>query len=212
MFFGNIFSALVGLFLCFSVAGLTPEPQKRLQLECLLLTVVGVLALLGFVAAVWAGTQLLGMMALLMVFFLFASPLSTLAMVIRTKNSASISRPFCVVQMCNCGVWLLYALLTFDWFLGIPNAFGIATALMQAGVIITFSGTVDANELLPDPAQMEEQISVGAAMAPSWTAEARQHIDVDASSAATRGSTTRFKATPIAEETQTTETSTPLTV
>ena len=211
MFYGNVFSGLVGLFLCFSVAGLTPEPQKRLQLECLLLTVVCVLALLGFVAAVWAGTQLLGMMALLMVFFLFASPLSTLAMVIRTKNSASISRPFCIVQMCNCGVWLLYALLTFDWFLGIPNAFGIATALMQAGVIITFSGTVDANELLPDPAQME-QISVGAAMVPSWTAEARQHIDVDASSAATRGSTTRFKATPIAEETQTTETSTPLTV
>lgn len=185
MFYGNVFSGLVGLFLCFSVAGLTPEPQKRLQLECLLLTVVCVLALLGFVAAVWAGTQLLGMMALVMVFFLFASPLSTLAMVIRTKNSSSISRPFCVVQMCNCGVWLLYALLTFDWFVGIPNAFGIAAALMQAGVIITFSGTVDANELLPVPAKIEEQISVGAAMAPSWTAEARKHIDVEALSAAT---------------------------
>ena len=62
-----------------------PTPQ-------LLVALLALLGIGGFTAGILENPDLLGCMCLFMVFFLFASPLSTLAAVVKTSDSSSISR------------------------------------------------------------------------------------------------------------------------
>jgi len=143
MFGGNVFVALMGLFYTTSSLGLMNCPQERLKLEGLLLLLLLIVAFVGFGAGMLqSGTQILGTMSLTLVLCLFASPLSTLVSVVRSKDSSSISRPFCVVQSLNCVVWLMYGFLTADAYITVPNVFGLLTAFLQAVVIMMFPAPV----------------------------------------------------------------------
>lgn len=139
---------MLGLFYCTSVIGIAECSRTRFRLECLLICLLLAEGIFAFVVAMVAveavddktntASSALGLMGLVMVMFLFASPLSTLASVARTKNSASISRPFCVVQFANCAVWLAYGIMVGDDFIAAPNGFGLGTAVLQGVLIALF--------------------------------------------------------------------------
>ena len=158
VFGGNIFNFLLGLFYCTSVIGLSECSRTRARLEGLLILILFAEGVFSFLAAVSApgsaasdestAVALLGTQGLVMVMTLFASPLSTVVSVVRTQNSASISRPFCAVQMANCATWLAYGLLVRDNFVAAPNAFGLITAILQGLLIILFPQHCDAPEPL----------------------------------------------------------------
>lgn len=42
----------------------------------------------------------------------YAAPLSTMAEVIRTRNSASILMPLCIMNMLNAGLWTTYGFVS----------------------------------------------------------------------------------------------------
>ncbi len=84
------------------------------------------------------GLTILGYLANSIVFVVFASPLSTAAKVIKTKNSASINRPFGIIQVLNCITWTCYAAYIGDIYLLVPNAVGLLLGIIQCILMLMY--------------------------------------------------------------------------
>lgn len=162
VFAGNILNTMLGLFYCTTVIGLTESSRARARLECLLICLLFTEGIFAFIVTMLApeavddkSSSALGFMGLVMVMLLFASPLSSMASVARTKDSSSINKPFCVVQFANCAVWLAYGVMVGDNFIAAPNGFGLATAGLQGLLIVLFPQRTDALDPLPCDERVE---------------------------------------------------------
>ncbi|KAJ1469262.1 sugar efflux transporter for intercellular exchange-domain-containing protein [Baffinella frigidus] len=78
-------------------------------------------------------TSVVGVAANAIVLLLFASPLSTIATVLRDRSAASINMPFALVQILNCSLWELYGLHLGDVYIWGPNAIGLLLGMLQVG-------------------------------------------------------------------------------
>mmetsp|Transcript_35575 Transcript_35575/g.69681 ORF Transcript_35575/g.69681 Transcript_35575/m.69681 type:complete len:245 (+) Transcript_35575:218-952(+) len=144
LFFGNIAGVLSGFFYLLSAYGLSAA-KVRQKLEVMAIGLAAALVLTCFAAvAVWEEhrTDLLGFFANAIVFAVFSSPLSTFGDVIKTKNSASINRPFGIIQVFNCIVWVSYALYIHDNYLLVPNLVGLVLGVIQVFLMVIYPATV----------------------------------------------------------------------
>ncbi|KAG7552689.1 SWEET sugar transporter [Arabidopsis thaliana x Arabidopsis arenosa] len=62
---------------------------------------------------------------------MYASPLSVMKMVIKTKSVEFMPFWLSVAGFLNAGVWTIYALMPFDPFMAIPNGIGSLFGLAQ---------------------------------------------------------------------------------
>mmetsp|Transcript_12207 Transcript_12207/g.30639 ORF Transcript_12207/g.30639 Transcript_12207/m.30639 type:complete len:251 (+) Transcript_12207:200-952(+) len=140
IFAGNIPGVVLGLFYTLSTYGLSAGPG-RLKIEKVALGLSTLLILTCFATTtVWKARQasVLGLFANVVVFVVFSSPLTTLAEVLRTRNSASINRPFGIIQVLNCVTWVAYSLYISDTYLLVPNLFGLVLGLVQCALMVWF--------------------------------------------------------------------------
>jgi len=70
--------------------------------------------------------------------FLFASPLSTVKMVIQTRNAISIPKVFSILSFCTSLAWFSYGFLINDFFVMLPNAIGMMLTVLQLVLIFSF--------------------------------------------------------------------------
>ncbi|KAL1504261.1 hypothetical protein AB1Y20_010670 [Prymnesium parvum] len=86
-----------------------------------------------------ARSRALGMYATVICIALFASPLSTIATVVRTRDAASILAPLTVSQVANCLMWTVYGVLAAkDPFVWGPNGTGLVLGLVQLALKLCF--------------------------------------------------------------------------
>uniref|UniRef100_A0A7S0VVN7 Sugar transporter SWEET1 n=1 Tax=Hemiselmis tepida TaxID=464990 RepID=A0A7S0VVN7_9CRYP len=140
IFSGNIPGVICGLFYTLSTYGLSAGPT-RLKIEKLTLALATALILTCFATVtVWKAQQaaVLGLFSNALVFAVFSSPLTTLAEVLRTRNSVSINRPFGIIQVLNCFTWVAYSVYIHDMYLIIPNVFGLALGVVQCALMVVF--------------------------------------------------------------------------
>ena len=91
-----------------------------------------------------ARSQILGLYASAFCVILFGSPLSTIAKVIRQRNSASILAAFTFAQVANCSLWAAYGLWAAkDVYVYGPNIAGLALGLAQLALRIIFPASED---------------------------------------------------------------------
>jgi solute carrier family 50 protein (sugar transporter) len=131
---------VMGLWYVLSSYGLaTHDVRKKIELVTIGL-VASLVATITFGGIVYGGNEVatMGIFANVIVFVVFSSPLSTLAMVVREKNSASINRPFGIVQVLNCLTWTFYSLFIADWYLFVPNLVGLVLGLVQCALMLIF--------------------------------------------------------------------------
>lgn len=57
--------------------------------------------------------------AILLIYY--AAPLSTIFTVIKTRSSASLHLPLCIMNTINGVLWLIYGLALKDYFIWVPN-------------------------------------------------------------------------------------------
>ena len=74
--------------------------------------------------------------AILLIFY--ASPLSTLLEVLRTRCSASLNLPLSVMNVINGSLWLVSGLAISDYFIAVPNGVGAALGVLYCALILTF--------------------------------------------------------------------------
>ncbi|KAH7485490.1 Bidirectional sugar transporter SWEET14 [Phytophthora ramorum] len=83
---------------------------------------------------------------------LYASPLQTMTLVLRTKSAASLPATMCCVNLVNGSLWVLYGILADDMFVLSPNALGVALSAVQVALCVKFrhSGRVEAQDDVVD--------------------------------------------------------------
>jgi solute carrier family 50 protein (sugar transporter) len=82
--------------------------------------------------------EILGYCAVAINICLYAAPLQTMKLVIRTKSSASLPMTMCVVNLLNGALWCVYALLAHDMFVLTPNSLGVALCIVQVSLGIKY--------------------------------------------------------------------------
>lgn len=81
----------------------------------------------------------IGNTAVLFCLLMFASPLSALQAVLRTRSAKSIPLPFTLATILNCFLWSVAGLGEFkDFNIYFPNLLGLAFGLIQVGLKILF--------------------------------------------------------------------------
>ncbi|GMF59523.1 unnamed protein product [Phytophthora fragariaefolia] len=82
--------------------------------------------------------EVLGYCAVAINICLYAAPLQTIKLVIRTKSSASLPFTMCVVNLFNGALWCVYAILRNDMFVLTPNSLGVAMCIVQVTLGIKY--------------------------------------------------------------------------
>ena len=145
----NIPGALVAYYQLVTMLPLMkPGPQLK-QFQTTVLTGAAATLLLwarlifgGASAA--ARSQATGIFATIICIILFASPLSTIATVLRTRNSASILAPLTLSQVSNCLLWTTYGIFAArDIFVWGPNGTGLVLGLIQLALKLVFPSRAD---------------------------------------------------------------------
>lgn len=95
--------------------------------------------------------------------FFYAAPLSTIAMVIRTRNSASIHFWTMAMNTSNAFFWCVYSLAIQDYYILIPNGLGFLFGLIQVALYQCFPRSdaleVSESELSGDEGNCIEQLN-----------------------------------------------------
>ena len=83
--------------------------------------------------------SLVGNVAVVFCLLMFASPLSALKTVLRTRSAKSIPLPFTLATVLNCFLWSVAGLGEFhDFNIYFPNLLGLAFGLIQVALKIIF--------------------------------------------------------------------------
>jgi len=137
---GNLAGVIFGLFYILSTYGLG-SAQIRRRIELITFPLFALVVFTGFAVTLLSpkvGEDTLGYVSNALVFVVFSSPLSTAAKVVATKNSASINRPFGIIQVLNCFTWAASALFINDIYLLVPNVFGLALGIIQVVLMVSY--------------------------------------------------------------------------
>ena len=142
---------------------LTPHEMKVLQIVLVWVIILSTTSLIPvsneemkFIVGVAVNINLI---------FFYAAPLSTIATVVRMKNSASIH--FCTMAMntSNSFFWCVYSLAIQDYYILIPNGLGFLFGLVQVALYQCFprseeviDGSDSVTELSGDEGNCTEQL------------------------------------------------------
>lgn len=86
--------------------------------------------------------ELVGTTAVIFCLLMFASPLSALKTVLRTRSAESIPLPFTLATITNCFLWSVAGLGEFhDFNIYFPNLLGLAFGLIQVALKILFKSS-----------------------------------------------------------------------
>ncbi|PSC73275.1 hypothetical protein C2E20_3343 [Micractinium conductrix] len=129
----NVCGVLLSLFYTLSAYGLADNKARDRQLAIVLgfsaaLMAVGAVGTLGTLSHSSQKT-LWGFTANAFLIVVYASPLTTIFEVVRSRSSATLHLPLSVMYAVNGGLWLVYGLAITDPFLSVPNGIGAALGL-----------------------------------------------------------------------------------
>jgi solute carrier family 50 (sugar transporter) len=68
----------------------------------------------------------------------YISPLTTLAQVLRKRDSSSLTLPMCIMNTVNGTLWLVYGLVLSDAFIWVPHGSGAILGALQTLLCIVF--------------------------------------------------------------------------
>jgi solute carrier family 50 (sugar transporter) len=164
VFLGNIGAVGLSLFYLLTAHTLAGCDDVRKKLEIMTLFLVSMWGTAGFVAAMledkMQAIAMIGILGNIIVFLMFASPLSTFPKVIKKKNSSSINRPFAICQVLNCVVWVAYGTATNDLYVAMPNVAGLILGIVQMVLILRYpaiSCVVDVEARAPNYAAFSNE-------------------------------------------------------
>lgn len=149
----NIVGVPLSMWYVVSVLPLTPPGTYRAMLERLVVGGAALLALeyalLRFLVEEPDRPGVMGFCATVICCFLFASPLSTIAEVLREGDSSSILAHLAIAQTCNCGLWTFYGIAVGDIWVWGPNTLGLALGVGQLALRAIYpSGNHEALEMV----------------------------------------------------------------
>ncbi|KAG1680971.1 hypothetical protein FOA52_009930 [Chlamydomonas sp. UWO 241] len=112
--------------------------RNILLLQAICLPVMGVATAFFLAGDTTAQLGLWGLAGNVVCITMYASPLSTMGEVIKTRNSASILVPLTITTLLNASLWTAYGLAIVDPYVFIPNGLGSVLACGQLALTMAF--------------------------------------------------------------------------
>ncbi|KAI8904726.1 sugar efflux transporter for intercellular exchange-domain-containing protein [Gorgonomyces haynaldii] len=125
------------------------SPTKQQQTIYLLIGLLSYLMISAAISLVGlsleAGKLYLGINCVIILLLFYASPLSTIKQVIKSKDSASINPWLGIAQLLCSFSWTVYGILLEDYFIVGPNFTGVVFSIMQLFLYVTYrhKSTID---------------------------------------------------------------------
>jgi len=85
-----------------------------------------------------AAKNCMGIVCIIVLCAMYASPLTTMAEVIQTKNSSSINILMTIASFANGFLWLVYGIFFNDFYVWFPNCIGVVSSLIQAALFVLY--------------------------------------------------------------------------
>ncbi|VVA21990.1 PREDICTED: bidirectional sugar transporter [Prunus dulcis] len=134
----------IAIFLTYS------SNAKRRILIALLVEViffaVVVFVTLHFLHTTKGRSMIIGILCIVFNIIMYASPLTIMKMVIKTKSVKYMPFTLSLANFCNGIVWLIYALIKFDPYILVPNGLGSISGLVQLILYATYYKTTNWDE------------------------------------------------------------------
>lgn len=109
----------------------------------LLASLVVIIITLVFLHGHKSRSAFVGILCVLLNIGMYASPLTVMSKVIKTKSVKYMPLPLSIANFCNGIVWSIYAIIKFDPFILIPNGLGSFSGLLQLVLYGTFYRTTN---------------------------------------------------------------------
>ncbi|GLT83790.1 hypothetical protein SLE2022_020610 [Rubroshorea leprosula] len=91
-------------------------------------------------------TMFVGILCIIFNVAMYASPLTVMTLVIKTKSVKYMPFPLSLANLLNGIIWVIYAVLKFDLYILIPNALGTLSGMVQIILYATYYRTTRWNE------------------------------------------------------------------
>lgn len=157
----NMFGAVTEII--FLIIFLLFAPPRMKARTAILVAILDV----GFPAAAVLMTQFLlhgemridvaGLLCIVFSMIAYASPLSAMKTVMTTKSVEYMPFLLSFIFFLNGGVWTFYALLTNDWFVGIPNGTGFFLGTAQLILYAMYWKSKPSKQVLDDDSEDQHQ-------------------------------------------------------
>ncbi|KAI3759379.1 hypothetical protein L6452_07150 [Arctium lappa] len=99
-------------------------------------------------------SMIVGLICIVFNILMYASPLTVMKSVIKTKSVKYMPLSLAVASFLNGIVWVVYALLQFDPYILVPNALGTISAIIQLVLYATYYSTTNWDDEEPGEVQM----------------------------------------------------------
>ncbi|KAH6798975.1 Nodulin MtN3 family protein [Perilla frutescens var. frutescens] len=141
-------------------------PKRRKILVCLLVEAVFMVVIVLITTLCLHGTKdrsmLVGLLCIVLNIGMYASPLTVMKRVIRTKSVKYMPFYLSLANFANGIVWSIYALIKFDAYVLIPNGLGSISGLVQLALYASYYKTTNWDEEdTSNQSEMELQDSKG---------------------------------------------------
>lgn len=118
------------------VPSVTPHEKRVLSITILWIVVLSVVGLTQMTRE--EREDIVGIVVNINLTFFYGAPLSTIATVVRTRDSATIHVRTMIMTLANTAFWLVYGLARRDPYISIPNGAGFALGFIQALLSVLF--------------------------------------------------------------------------
>lgn len=138
LFAGNapgILSGVAGSAVCYH---LTDSDAVRRKITALLAVTALWYMAMGILNSFRSAEAFVGVAANVICFAMFASPLSQIRTIVKTKDSSSIDRRFMIMQIINCSMWVIYALGVRNWYQLPPVTAGTLLGCLQLLAVLKY--------------------------------------------------------------------------
>ncbi|KAJ9505918.1 hypothetical protein QJQ45_017029, partial [Haematococcus lacustris] len=153
----NVLGVVVAMYCALSCYGLAHE-ETRDRMRLILCGESAILAALGVATSFGASTlqeqlNIWGIAGNCISLVYYAAPLSSMAEVLKTRNSASILLPLTVMNLANAALWTTYGMALQDVFIYAPNGIGLVLSLAQLGLACIYPSKP---RLVPGASQLHD--------------------------------------------------------
>lgn len=138
----NLIGIPIGFFAFAITYPLASAAVKRSLLKVLSVLTMGIIPFLFLTFAISGGAdpfpQILGIVTVSAQLTFFASPLNSIAHIVRTKSSSSIHLGLALMSTISSLLWTVFGLVSNDWFMFIPNFCSMTLGIVQLSLRFLF--------------------------------------------------------------------------
>jgi len=142
-----------------------PAPHEKVVISIVILWVI-ILSTVSLGKDLFSQTTkefIVGIVVNINLCFFYGGPLSTIATVLKTRNTTSIHIWTMTTNTANGAFWTAYGIAVQDYFISIPNGIGVLLGLVQGALVFLFPRQVtdskaDNTKVPPEQSAIEEEI------------------------------------------------------